>query len=148
MFKISVFAIIFNAENQVLLNHRRDYDLWNLPGGRLNDNENPKKGVHREVKEEVGISIAITRLGHIYYRPLQQNIVFTFICHQTKGTLSLSDEADAVGYFSLSDLPKNLIPTHKQRILDVIAEPLPSMKEETDYSLADIVKRLKKRVSL
>ncbi len=34
-FIISAFAIILNSSNRVLLCHRRDYDLWNLPGGTM-----------------------------------------------------------------------------------------------------------------
>ncbi len=35
IFRIGVFALIFNDEKQILLGHRRDIDLWNLPGGHL-----------------------------------------------------------------------------------------------------------------
>jgi len=49
MFKIGVFAIIFNEKKEVLLCHRRDYDLWNLPGGGLEENESPWDGIIREI---------------------------------------------------------------------------------------------------
>ena len=52
MFTIGVFAIIFDDKNRILFCHRRDHDLWNLPGGRLEKGEAPWKGVIREVKEE------------------------------------------------------------------------------------------------
>ena len=35
------FAIIYDDERRVLLCHRRDVDAWNLPGGRVEDNEAP-----------------------------------------------------------------------------------------------------------
>ena len=31
-FTIGIFGIIFDEQKRVLLCHRRDYDLWNLPG--------------------------------------------------------------------------------------------------------------------
>jgi len=34
-FTIGVFGIIFDERDRILLVHRTDYDLWNLPGGRL-----------------------------------------------------------------------------------------------------------------
>jgi len=33
MFTIGAFAIIFDDAGRVLLCHRRDIDVWNLPGG-------------------------------------------------------------------------------------------------------------------
>jgi 8-oxo-dGTP pyrophosphatase MutT (NUDIX family) len=31
---LGAFAIIFDREGRVLLGHRRDMEMWNLPGGR------------------------------------------------------------------------------------------------------------------
>lgn len=59
MFKIGVFGIIIDEQNRVLLCHRRDYDLWNLPGGGLEKNEAPWEGVVREVKEETGLRVKV-----------------------------------------------------------------------------------------
>ena len=52
MFTIGVFAIILDTNKKILLCHRRDYDLWNLPGGGLEDFESPTNAVKREVKEK------------------------------------------------------------------------------------------------
>jgi len=41
MFKIGVFAIITDNQGRVLLCHRRDHDLWNLPGGGVETGESP-----------------------------------------------------------------------------------------------------------
>lgn len=38
---ITRFAIIFDKRNKIILCHRRDYDLWNLPGGGLKEGESP-----------------------------------------------------------------------------------------------------------
>jgi ADP-ribose pyrophosphatase YjhB (NUDIX family) len=35
VFTIGVFGIIRDEQNRVLLCLRNDYDLWNLPGGAL-----------------------------------------------------------------------------------------------------------------
>jgi len=45
MFTIGVFAIILDESRRVLLCHRRDFDLWNLPGGGLERGESPQDGV-------------------------------------------------------------------------------------------------------
>ena len=45
-FTIGVFGIIFDEQKRVLLVHRRDYDLWNLPGGVLENAESPLNTVY------------------------------------------------------------------------------------------------------
>ena len=50
-FTIGVFGIILDEQSKILLVHRTDYDLWNLPGGRLESGESPWEGVVREIKE-------------------------------------------------------------------------------------------------
>jgi 8-oxo-dGTP pyrophosphatase MutT (NUDIX family) len=39
LFSIGAFALIFDEHNRVLLCHRRDMDLWNLPGGGVEREE-------------------------------------------------------------------------------------------------------------
>ncbi len=58
-FAIGVFAIIYDEEKNILLNHRRDMDLWDLPGGGMNHGELPNETAVRETKEETGFDIAI-----------------------------------------------------------------------------------------
>ncbi len=50
MFTLGAFAVIFDQNDRVLLCHRTDCDLWNLPGGKLEENELPTDAVVREVK--------------------------------------------------------------------------------------------------
>lgn len=50
------FAIIRDDRGGVLVSHRRDADLWNLPGGTVEPGETPWEAVVREVREETGPS--------------------------------------------------------------------------------------------
>jgi mutator protein MutT len=63
-FAIAVKAFIVNAEGKVLLIKRRPNDVhfpavWEIPGGRLEQGEDPFLGVKRESMEEVGLDIDI-----------------------------------------------------------------------------------------
>ncbi len=58
MFTIGAIAIIFDAQGRVLLCHRRDLDVWNLPGGWVESRELPTEAVVREVREETGLEVA------------------------------------------------------------------------------------------
>ncbi len=62
-FAIGAFGILLDADGRVLLCHRRDVDLWNLPGGGLVPGEAPWDGVVREVAEETGLEVIVERLA-------------------------------------------------------------------------------------
>lgn len=135
MFKVGVFAIIFNKEDKVLLCHRRDYDLWNLPGGGLEKGEAPWQGVIREVQEETGLEVKIERLSGIYFKPQKDEIVFAFVCKIISGKISLTDEADKIEYFSINNFPQNFSPKQAERIKDALLKKRESvLKIQTGLS--------------
>jgi 8-oxo-dGTP diphosphatase len=60
-------AIVLNKKNEILLAKRsyaddpinRYHDYWGLPGGRIEENEQPSETAIRETKEETGINISL-----------------------------------------------------------------------------------------
>ena len=58
-FSIGAFAIVFDERGRVLLRHRQDFDLWNLPGGGVESGELPTEAVIRETKEETGLDVVV-----------------------------------------------------------------------------------------
>ncbi|MGH8507065.1 MAG: NUDIX hydrolase [Stenotrophobium sp.] len=118
MHTLGAFAIIFDEKSQVLLCHRTDKDLWNLPGGRVEIGESPWGAVIREVHEEVGLEIRVERLLGVYSVPERRDLVFNFLCMKTGGTLTCSAEADEIGWFKQNSLPANTVQRHIERIND------------------------------
>ena len=49
-------AIIVDGDNKFLIVQKKNYtdNQWDFPGGGLEDNEEPKVGILRELKEELG----------------------------------------------------------------------------------------------
>ena len=119
-FKIGVFGMIFDKDQRILLCHRRDYDLWNLPGGGLEDGETPLDGIVREIKEEIGVISEVVRLAGIYFKPEQNEIVFSFVCNIAVGKTKLTDEADDIKFFKLEKIPTNTSPKQIERIKDAL----------------------------
>lgn len=120
MFTIGAFGIIFDTEGRVLLCHRRDMDLWNLPGGGMESGELPTTTVIREVREETGLEIQVERLVGVYAKPDKDDLVFAFTCQAIGGTLTETDEADICRYFPLASIPANTAPKHVERIWDAV----------------------------
>lgn len=123
VFALGAFAVILDSQGRVLLCHRTDYDLWNPPGGGVEEGESPWEAVVREVREEVRLEVAVERLTGVYWKPAYGELVFTFRCRIVSGVPGTSAEADEVCYFSRDALPENLSPRQVERIHDALADP-------------------------
>ncbi len=53
-YRVSVKALIKNQQGHVLV-LKENQDTWSLPGGGLDHGEDPKLGILRELREELGI---------------------------------------------------------------------------------------------
>lgn len=120
IFRIGVFALIFNHEKQILLGHRRDIDWWNLPGGGMEAGETVDEAICREVFEETGLKVKVERLTGVYSKPQKQEVVLTFLCEVIGGSLQPTEETLESRYFAPNALPENTLPKHRQRIVDAL----------------------------
>lgn len=123
-------AMIFDDTRQkVLLTRRTDNGRWCLPGGGIDSGESAEEACVREVWEETGLQSRVTRLIGIYTDPhmiveyadgnRNQIIALSFEVEATGGTLSLSDETTAYGYFSRDEMKQiDLMEHHRLRIDD------------------------------
>jgi len=123
MSTIGVFGIIFDEQKKILLCHRRDYDLWNLPGGGLEAGEAPWEGIIREVKEETGFDVVVEKVSGVYFKPADNEVCFSFICKIIGGKPTLNDEADCIEYFAFDDMPQNTSKKQVERIKDALTDP-------------------------
>jgi ADP-ribose pyrophosphatase YjhB (NUDIX family) len=54
-------AVVIRAGGKILMVERRDGNGLGLPGGHIKQGETVEAAAHREVKEETGLSLEITR---------------------------------------------------------------------------------------
>ena len=143
MFTIGVFAIIFDQQDQVLLCHRRDMDIWNLPGGSMEPGELPTETAIRETYEETGLEVETKQLVGVYSKPNNNDLVFVFTATITGGELKPTDEADQLEYFATDNLPTNTIPKHVERINDALKRhPEPIFRRQTSPSTRECLQQL------
>ncbi len=118
--KRGVFVVVFDQKREkVLLVKRRDIPLWVLPGGEVELGESIKKGAIREVWEETGFTVELTRKVATYLIDKRRR-VFLFEGRVIDGMARSSPESVSVRFFSLKKLPVTLFPVHRERIEDVI----------------------------
>lgn len=54
----STGAIIFNGKEELLIVKPSYKPYWLVPGGTVEENETPRAGCRREIKEEIGLDVA------------------------------------------------------------------------------------------
>jgi 8-oxo-dGTP diphosphatase len=57
--RIAAGALIFNSKNQLLIVKPNYRDRWLIPGGIVEENESPRQGCQREIKEELDLIIKV-----------------------------------------------------------------------------------------
>ncbi|MEM7335786.1 MAG: NUDIX domain-containing protein [Chloroflexota bacterium] len=114
--------VVVIQDDKVLLTLRSDVPFYCLPGGGVENGETVAGAAVREVYEECGIHVQLTRLVGVYSRPNWANggdhgVVFTAV--PISGELqALDGEVVSMDYFAVDALPENLLWWQKQRILD------------------------------
>jgi len=143
LFAIGAFAVIFDDRGGVLLCHRRDLDLWNLPGGAVESGELPTEAVVRETKEETGLDVVVERLVGVYGKADKDELVFAFVCRVTGGRLTVTDEADEYRFFRADAIPSNVSPKQVERIHDAIRqEAQPVFRTQAGPSSRELLRAL------
>lgn len=116
----TVLAAIFSDNRkEILLIKRRDVPVWVLPGGGIEDKESEEDAIIREVKEETGYNIKITRkVGE--YTPINRLTKFThlFECKIRSGKQTTTSETKDIKFFNIHHLPKYLPPPFDEWIKD------------------------------
>ncbi|MBU5483700.1 NUDIX domain-containing protein [Clostridium sp. MSJ-11] len=129
-----VAIIIFDKDRRVLLQKRADVGLWGIPSGHVEPGESVMEAAIREVKEETGLNINITRLIGVYSDPKSQvfkypdghvtHFVTTYFEGEViDGQLSCSSsETLRLEYFDTNNLPSDILPMHPQWLNDALCE--------------------------
>lgn len=89
-------TVVIVHDGKILIGQRVKDDLWELPGGKIDENENPQECAQREIEEELNITITIERsLGKLsgIYRDIPMD-VFGFLATWSGGELQAKVHKD------------------------------------------------------
>lgn len=139
MVNLGVNVAIFEAET-ILLTLREDFDVWCLPGGSVDEGESMADAARREVREETGLDVELTRLVGIYSRlGWHDHHVALFAARAIGGTLKPDPhEVLEARYFPYDALPEYLLISQAQRIADAISGVTGCVKSESITTAAGI----------
>lgn len=105
-------SILFVDETNRLLLFLRDdiqglpyANMWDIPGGHVEDGESPEQCIVREMKEEIGIRLDRFILFNIY--DFNDRIEYVYLSSQSLNIDQLVlTEGQALGWFSREDIEK------------------------------------------
>jgi len=161
--EVAVAAII-NAQNEVLISLRPQHvhqgGLWEFPGGRLEAGETVEQALHRELKEELNISVQgaqpLITLKHNYGDISVRLHVWKVTRYSSpryfsQGNVSLNHRSGAEGqkikWQALSALAASQFPAANQAIITALQLPNEYLITGCFQSIADFKTRLTKAIN-
>jgi len=109
--EVSVLAWIEDAFGNVLLiQQTAGKQLWSLPGGKVRSTEGIRSALHREVKEEIGLTVVSERIIDLFDRPEKAGLAVLFQVTLRKGHLKLGEPEIQDAAFA-DKLPRNATPS-------------------------------------
>ncbi|HEY8943370.1 MAG TPA: NUDIX hydrolase [Polyangiaceae bacterium] len=110
--KVDVRTAVF-SEDRVLLVRESADNLWTMPGGWADETDSPRQAAEREVEEESGYRVKVTRLISLKdrrahdYQPKMLGGCYKifFLADLLGGSPATSLETSAVDFFALDRLP-------------------------------------------
>ncbi|NOZ50312.1 MAG: NUDIX domain-containing protein [Chloroflexi bacterium] len=111
---IGMRGIVTDDAGRILMvRHQYGNRRWYLPGGGGEGNETAAEGIVREMHEETGLAVEVTRLVGVYFwtGAYKRDHIFVFACRWLSGTLQIQKgEIAEVGWFDLDHLPQPIDP--------------------------------------
>ncbi|WP_312648484.1 NUDIX hydrolase [Aminipila sp.] len=97
-----VRVVIFDDEKKILMvrQHHEDKDIWMVPGGAIEENEDARQAAVREVKEETGLDVEIEKMiWHVeeVSETRGQRFVNFFLAKVCGGALELGYDPELFG---------------------------------------------------
>lgn len=97
---ISIKGILFDGGSVWLRKNERSE--WELPGGKIDEGEQPMEAVTRELREELGFEVEVIKIVHAWMYKIQKShdesfgvLVLSYLCKLLKktGTFEMKGES-------------------------------------------------------
>ena len=126
LFPVSVKGVLFVEGRVVLLKNERQE--WELPGGKLDQGEDPGQCLVREIGEELAVSVDLGPVLDSWLYDIQgrvEVVIVTYACVAADGLrasdLAISHEHKALGLFPLDEIGRLPMPEGYRRSIRAAA---------------------------
>ena len=124
-------ALIINDKNEALLVKRgvkskNEVGVWSKPGGAVEFGEKVEDAVKREIKEELGVGIELSKFlgftNHIIKSENQHWVTFNYLAKIIEGEPKIMEpeKIAEIKWFNLKNLPEKLSQTTSEPIKDYL----------------------------
>ncbi|MBI2609637.1 NUDIX hydrolase [Candidatus Giovannonibacteria bacterium] len=128
---ISVKGVVFE-ENSVWL-RKNQRGEWELPGGKIEEGEQPMETVKREIFEELGFEVEVAKLIHAWIYTVQSSpdefegvLVITYLCRLQKksGSFEIEGESGIAEFakFKIDEIEKLNMPDFYKKAIELAIE--------------------------
>lgn len=132
-------TVVVDAEGRILLQRRRDNDMWALPGGKMELGESLGDCARRETLEETGLEVELTGIVGIYSDPkhvfsyddgeVRQEFSICFLARADSGNITVSDESHEVAFFEPGEVDAlPMVDSIRLRLTDYINGEMPAIR--------------------
>ncbi|MBI5033632.1 MAG: NUDIX domain-containing protein [Chloroflexi bacterium] len=132
-------VVLSEDRQQVLLLRREIFILWDLPGGGIDQGEEPAHAAVRECREETGYIIeldgAVGEYLHQSVYGLGDQLTYAFRGHVVGGKArGLGLETMGLAWYPIDRLPRGLEPLHRQIIADALENSSSIIERRIDFA--------------
>jgi 8-oxo-dGTP diphosphatase len=122
MFQTALALIQNEAREYLLVKHAYDSRWYSAPGGGVEAGESPQMAVIRELREELGVEIALKYLVGMYEVNWgsRATLVYLFACEIIHGEIRINQEIESSAWFTPEQMPEHVNPLGKYLVEDVI----------------------------
>lgn len=140
-------AVVVEAGGGIVLGRRAiepGYGLWCLPGGFVNDDEEPAAAAARECMEEIGVPVETTGLIGVYHiakTAAPSMIGIAYRARVVDGAQPVAgSEMLEVAVFPLDSIPPLAFPSHQSVLAEYLRRPASAGESATPPG-GDVVRR-------
>ena len=124
-------GIIYNEQNDILLQKRGDRNEWGFPGGAMELGESIEETAKREIFEETGLVVKVEHLIGVYSKYIveypngdnAQSITYCFQCKPIGGELKTDGiETLDLRFFTMNQIPPLFTKSHEDALEDWLSK--------------------------
>jgi 8-oxo-dGTP diphosphatase len=130
--KLVVAGLVIGEDERILIAQRRaDQALplqWEFPGGKVEPGEPPVAALVRELREELGVTVAVGRIWDVLFHayPAFDLVMLVYVCRIVEGSPRAVEVAD-LAWVAAPDLPRwDILPADRPLVERLGVEGLPS----------------------